>query len=182
MTCLLNRTKSVLLLMVFCSLFFSLTGTHSVYAKCSESVSRPDESMEELEEVEWLIKHPPSGIIFTIREYDDEAFSWVAVRLNYYIYKLRGAHPKLSIAVLAHGDEVGSLSKASTKKYLKLHHLIQSWNKQDVITHACGSMAHMLGLDESSFPGYIDVVPYGPSQVKDYVELGYEHIELELTW
>lgn len=145
-------------------------------------VSAPDEPMEELSDVEWQIKHPAPGVIFTIREYDDEALSWTADRLNYYIYLLRKADPKQRIVVLAHGDEVASLSMEASEKYEKLHNLVQQWERQKITVHVCGSMAHMLGLNIESFPDYIDVVPYGPSQVKDYVELGYTHIELELTW
>ncbi len=171
----LKTIKTLFLLIIFST-------TLPSYAKDAKPPCKPNEPMEELEEIEWFIKHPPSGIIFTLREYEEDAFSWVAVRLNYYIYKLRNTHPKLRIAILAHGDEVGSLSNSSVKEYTKLHYFIQSWDQQEVVTHVCGSMAHLLGLDEDSFPDYIDVVPYGPSQIKDYVELGYEHIELELTW
>ena len=156
--------------------------SHPSFVQASVVLPQPDEPMEELSDIEWLIKHPKPGVIFTLREYDDEGFSWTAERLNYYIDLLRNADPKLRIAILAHGDEVASLSHKSASHYEKLHHFIQDWAKQDITTHACGSMAHMLGLNEDDFPDYIDVVPYGPSQVKDYMELGYSHIELELTW
>lgn len=146
------------------------------------SVPKPDEPMEELDEIEWLIKNPQPGVIFTIREYNEEALSWVSKRLNYYVYLLRESQPKQRIVILAHGDEVGSLSLESSDKYDKLHNLVQQWEKQNITVHVCGSMANMLGLTIEDFPNYIDVVPFGPSQVKDYVELGYTHIELELTW
>lgn len=154
----------------------------AISAYGATEISVPDEPMEELSEVEWLIKHPQPGVIFTIREYDDEALSWTADRLNYYISLLRKADSEQRIVVLAHGDEVASLSLAAVKDYGKLHELVKQWEQQKITVHVCGSMAHMLGLNIDSFPDYIDVVPYGPSQVKDYVELGYTHIELELTW
>lgn len=172
----LQRLQNLLLLFIlFIPFYYS-------YANTLATSEIPDEPMEELEEIKWFVKHPPHGVIFTIREYEEDSMSWVAIRLNYYIYLLRNAHPKLPIAILAHGDEVASLSSKHKKQYKKLHQFIQSWDKQGIITHVCGSMAHMLGLDESNFPDYIDVVPYGPSQVKDYIELEHKHIELELTW
>lgn len=145
-------------------------------------VVAPDEPMEELGEIQWLVSNPQPGVIFTMREYDDEALSWTADRLNYYIHLLRKADPKQRIVILAHGDEVASLTMEATEKYAKLHDLVQEWERQKITVHVCGSMAHMLGLTIESFPDYIDVVPFGPSQVQDYVELGYTHIELELTW
>ena len=168
-------------LLIILSVFLFAVPFSNTY--CSTALpSKPNEEMQELADIEWLIKHPPPGIIFTIREYEEDAMSWVSIRLNYYIQLLRKSHPKLQIAILAHGDEVGSLSKSAEQKYEKLHQLVKSWNKQGITTHVCGTMAHMLRIDESDFPDYIDVVPFGPSQVKDYVELGHEHIELELTW
>lgn len=161
-------------------LFFLLP--FNVYATLPE-VIRPEGVLPELEEVEWIIKKPGSGIIFTIRDYDEEALVWLAERADYYLYLIRKSHPKLPIAFLSHGDEVSSLRKHPEKQYIKLHQYIQHWIKDyDVIFHVCGSMAHSLGLSEDSFPDYIDVVPYGPSQVKDYLDLYYHHIEIELTW
>lgn len=170
----LNKIKTLFFLVILLSAFSSFAN--------NSIPTKPDDPMEELEEIEWFIKHPPAGIVFTVREYDDYAFKWVAQRLNYYIYLLRTAHPKLPIEILSHGDEVSSLSKASTKEYDELHRLIKLWKKQGITTHACGTMAKILELDDSDFPSYIDIVPYGPSQVQDYKELDYEHIELEVTW
>lgn len=146
-------------------------------------VSRPDGDLPELEEVELIIKNPESGIIFTIREYDEEALIWIAQRANYYIYLIRKMHPELPIAFMSHGDEVSSLKLHPEDEYIELHQQIKHWIKDYHVTfHVCGAMAHLLGLSEESFPDYIDVVAFGPSQVRDYLDLGYTHIELELTW
>jgi len=39
-----------------------------------------------------------------------------------------------------------------------------------------------MGLAEADFPAFIDVVPYGPSLIRDYNDLGYALIDMELTW
>lgn len=154
----------------------------NVYGALPE-VTRPDGELSELEEVERIIKEPGSGIIFTIRDYDEEALVWLVERADYYLYLIRKSHPKLPIAFMSHGDEVSSLKKDPEEQYIRLHQYIQHWIKDyHVIFHVCGSMAELLGLSQDSFPDYIDVVSHGPTKVKDYRDFGYHHVELELTW
>ena len=161
-------------------LFFLLP--FNVYGALPE-VTRPDVDLPELEEVEQIIKEPGAGIIFTVRDYDEDALVWLSSRIDYYLYLIRKSHPDLPIAILSHGEEVRSLRKDPEEQYIKLHQNIQRWIKgYDVTYHVCGSMADFLGLAHDSFPDYIDVVSHGPTQVKDYLDFGYHHVELELTW
>lgn len=126
---------------------------------------------------------PPSGVIFTVREYDEDALYWVLPRVEKYMQELRQRFPKLQIAMMSHGDEIISLSEDNKYKHKKTHKLLQKLVTQNnLLFHICGTMARMNELDPDGFPDYVDVVPYGPSQVEDYLSLGFELVDLELTW
>ena len=126
---------------------------------------------------------PPSGVIFTVREYDEDALYWVLPRVEQYMLELRQRFPKLQIAMMSHGDEIISLSQENKHKHKTTHKLLQKLVTQNnLLFHICGTMAHMSGLDPDDFPDYVDVVPYGPAQVEDYLSLGFELVDLELTW
>lgn len=126
---------------------------------------------------------PPAGVIFTVREYDEDALYWVLPRVEKYMLELRQRFPKLSIAMVSHGDEIISLSQDNKRNHKTTHKLLQKLVTQnDLLFHICGAMARMNGLDPDDFPDYVDVVPYGPAQVEDYLSLGFELVDLELTW
>jgi len=178
-----GRLPVAMSLIIKSCLFLLLCGFVPVYSGVLPEVIIPDEPLQELKEVEWQIKCPPSGIVFTIREYDEDALKWVARRLDYYIYRIRRSHPEIPIAIVSHGDEMASLANKNIQKYPRLHKRIQYWKKMGNIDfQVCGIMANTLGLSNDDFPEYIDVVPFGPSQIKDYRKLGFKHIELELSW
>lgn len=126
---------------------------------------------------------PPAGVIFTVLEYDEDALYWVLPRVEKYMQELRQRFPKLHIAMVSHGDEIIALSQKNKHKHKKTHKLLKKLVvHNNLIFHICGSMARMNELDPDDFPDYVDVVPYGPAQVEDYLSLGFELVDLELTW
>ncbi len=48
----------------------------------------------------------------------------------------------------------------------------------DVTVHVCGTFAAWQGVDPSEFPESINVAAAGPTQIEDYVSLGYTHIKI----
>lgn len=141
--------------------------------------------LPELDEIAWLVSQdaPPPGVIFEIREYDEDALFWVAPRLERYVEMLRGRFPNLPIAVLSHGDEMLALTSANGEAFARVHRIARRLVADyGLAFHVCGAFAAMNGLTADDFPDYIDVVPFGPSQVADYRDVGYELISLELTW
>lgn len=156
-------------------------------AWCLLSLSATAARLElpELDEIDWLVgqERAPPGVIFEIREYDEDALVWVVPRLERYVQILRKRFPDPSIAVLSHGDEMLALTSANREAFARVHriarHLVEDY---DLTFHVCGTFAAMNGLTTGDFPDYIDVVSFGPSQVADYKDLGYELIGLELTW
>lgn len=141
--------------------------------------------LPEIDEIKWVLdqQQPPTGIIFEIREYDEDALEWVGPRLERYVEMLRARFPRLPIAVLSHGDEMLALQEANRNRFKRSHNIARRLAVEfDVSFHVCGSFAEYNGLTVEDFPEFIDVVPYGPAQIADYREFGYELISLELTW
>lgn len=169
-----NRILPYLYLLLFLSIALSLA--------CANE--RPRE-FPEFDEIMAIIHadSPPEGVVFTVYEYEEDALEWVIPRLSYYIDLLRGHFRELPIAVVSHGDEIFSLTLEQRSIYKGLHAEIQKLvNRQSIEFHICGSYAAYNGLTEQDFPDYIDVVPFGPSQIKDYERVGYRMVELGLTW
>lgn len=152
---------------------------HSVSAN-----ERPEE-LPELEEILAIIQGDtlPEGVIFTVYEYEEDALEWVVPRLSYYVDLLRAHSQNLPIAVVSHGDEILSLTNEQRTIYKNVHTALkQLVDVKAVSFHICGSYADYNGLTEQDFPDYIDVVPFGPAQISDYQSVGYQMIELGLTW
>lgn len=122
-------------------------------------------------------KHPPAGVIFEIVS-DDEDYLWqVLPTVQQDIDRLRARFPKLAIAIVSHGMEQLALTYENREDYAEIQDQVQRLVHEKHITfHVCGTYARMHGVDEDEFPEYIDVAPYGPAQVKSYIEFGYVKI------
>jgi intracellular sulfur oxidation DsrE/DsrF family protein len=126
---------------------------------------------------------PPSGVIFVIKEYDVDALEWVLPRVEHYLFLLHKKLPELPVAMMSHGDELIAASTTHKAKYPSMHKLLLKLTKKDgLVFHICNTAARMNGLSESDFPDYVNVVPFGPAQVEDYLAIGYQLVDLELTW
>lgn len=155
-------------------------------AGCSGRSPAPPErpaELPELDQVQALLQQarPPPGVQFVIREHDEEALDWLLPRIRWYVFQLHQRWPELHVAILAHGEEIAGLAppRASPAILRQARALVL---QQGVDFHVCGAQAHDMGLAEADFPAFIDVVPYGPSLIRDYNDLGYALIDMELTW
>jgi intracellular sulfur oxidation DsrE/DsrF family protein len=156
----------------------------SGYASAEAGLEKPGETPE-LEDILYIIRkdEAPSGVVMHTREYDEAAFYWVAPRLEYYVLLIRKKFPALPLVILSHGDEIRSLTTAMASKYADVHSIIRRLvEKQGVDFQICGAYAAMNDLDESAYPGYVNVIPSAPTALSDYRDLGYEMISIELTW
>jgi intracellular sulfur oxidation DsrE/DsrF family protein len=141
--------------------------------------------LPELGDIQWIVKQDeaPPGVVFDIREYDEDALVWVGPRLERYVELLRQRFPGLPVAVISHGDEMLALQARNRPRYPRVHRIAQHLaNDLHILIQVCGTFAALNGIGEDDFPDYIEVVPYGPSQLADYLQIGYEHVTLELTW
>ena len=125
----------------------------------------------------------PSGVLFVVMEHDEEALQWILPRINRYTRLLNDRWPDLSLAVLSHGEEMMGLLSEFKPLYPEMHRTLQRLvHEFDLMFHVCGSYAAMADVDESEFPVYVDVVPFGPAEIENYRSLDYEVISLESTW
>ena len=76
-----------------------------------------------------------------------------------------------------------ALTRANQGEYASLHETIRALElERHVAFHVCGSFAQQSGLTSEDFPDYVDVVPFGPAQIADYRALGFQLVDVELTW
>jgi len=137
----------------------------------------------ELDEVNSFLKSvDPAGVVFHIMEDDEDALEILLPRLIFYTEKIRSKFPGLSIAVVSHGDEIYSLM-LSNKSAIEIQDSVQKFIiTYDISFHLCGAFIKMNTLDESDFSTYFDIVPFGPAQIRGYIDIGYRAIGVETDW
>ncbi|MEW6678716.1 MAG: hypothetical protein AB1421_12420 [Pseudomonadota bacterium] len=122
-----------------------------------------------------LSAHPaPPGVVFEIADRDGAALKralpWVAEAAA----RLRERHPNLSMAVVSHGREMFAFQESARAENPEVHDLARQLGQgQGIPIHVCETHAGWRGVMPEDFPGYIDVAPTGPAQVRSYLELGY---------
>lgn len=169
--------RSFFLLLIFFSLLNNVYGL-------DDKISKPSE-LPEIEELNQILdgSNKIEGIVFTIYESDESSLTDLVPRLLYYVFLIKNKFNNLPVAVVSHGDEMLALTVENSDYYPEVHANIKKMvNLFDVYFHVCGSFARLNDLDIQDFPDYIDVVPFGPSQIKDYQSLGYKTIELEVEY
>lgn len=162
---------------------FLLLLASSVMAVSGVNTSIPDE-LPELEQINEILnaEEAPPGIVFVVYEYDESALTWIMPRLVYYVTLIQQRYADLHVAVVAHGEEMLSLTKEGAEIYPEVHFDLETLVKElDVVFHVCGSFARLNDIEDSDFPDSIDVVPFGPAQVSDYKSLDYVVIDAELS-
>jgi intracellular sulfur oxidation DsrE/DsrF family protein len=163
------------------ALMFLLVASSVAFMACSvhKAATAPD-YFPELEYVNNVIEGDAQseGVVFVIYSFDKSALRGALPRLLHYASLLRGRG--LSMAAVSHGDEMLALTRDNAQKYPGIHRDLKALvNDFGVSFHVCGSFASLNGLSEQDFPEYVDVVPFGPAQVKDYEFLGFERIDME---
>jgi intracellular sulfur oxidation DsrE/DsrF family protein len=150
----------------------------------ADEILKPEDTPE-LDEILYLVQDSmdSQGVLLHTREYEEDAYIWVAPRLEYYISLLRGRFPAITLIVISHGDEMRSLTKGNMMNYPDVHQIIRRMvNKYQVEFQVCESFASHNDIDASQFPNYIQVIPSAPAAFADYRELGFDLIEIELSW
>jgi len=123
------------------------------------------------------LEEAPDGVVFEIVEGDAGALNWAIPKTVEMIERLRERFPGLPVAVVSHGAEQFALKSEAAEDYRPVHDAVRSLSgEQEVEVHVCGAHASWYDVDESDFPDYVDVVPAGPVQIKQYRELGYQLI------
>ena len=124
-------------------------------------------------------KEAPAGVVFEILE-GKEGLTWAIPQVVRYSELLRQRFPDLSIAVVSHGREEFALQSKNREKYPALHQAVLSLSTEQAIpVHVCGTHAGWFNVNPEDFPDYVDVAPAGPTQIRDYEDLGYRLVRVE---
>ena len=116
----------------------------------------------------------PDGVVFELigrenSEYLPNSLS----KIEAYKTQLKNKFPDIEIAVVAHGSEQFELTKDNAIKEKKSHDLVKRITLDDVPVHICETHASWRGIEAADFPEYITVSAQGPTQIRQYQELGY---------
>lgn len=124
-------------------------------------------------------KEAPFGVVFEIVENDGDALQWAIPLVNGYVRQLRERFPDIGLAVVSHGSEQFGLMKSRQQENARVHETVQSLVASEVPVHVCGTHASWYGKQADDFPDYVDVAPAGPTEIRNYEDMGYELIVLE---
>jgi len=158
------KTFLIRYLAVFILLCFSLPG--SVLAGSTQEV------------VDGIVKskQAPFGVVFEVVEGDSKALQWAIPAISQYVKQLRERFPDLGIAVVSHGREEFGLMKNRQQELPEVHSAVQSLVANDVPVQVCGTHASWRGKTAEDFPDYVNVVPAGPTEIRNYEDMGYTRI------
>jgi len=120
----------------------------------------------------------PIGVVFEVVSRDKHFLEKALPEVSRLTKKLHKRFPGLDIVLVTHGREMFSLTKSSQKKNPQVKNNIESLLTDDVTVHVCGTYAAWQDVEPSEFPDTINVAAAGPTQIKDYVSLGYTLVKI----
>jgi len=116
----------------------------------------------------------PDGVVFELIGSEDSIYLPNALsKVEAYKKQLKSKFSDIEIAVVAHGAEQFELTKDNAKKEKKSHDLVKRITLDNVPVHICETHASWRGVGGEDFPDYVTVSSQGPTQIKEYQELGY---------
>lgn len=136
-----------------------------------------ERSQDAVNRVLALPKAPP-GVVFEIVSANASQLEQAIPLVNGYAARLRKRFVNLPIAVVTHGREMFALQSNQRDAAAQIHTGVESLSKNDIPVHVCETYAGMRGIGAEAFPSYVNVAPSGPSQIKNYLELGYVLIKI----
>ena len=78
------------------------------------------------------------------------------------------------LALVLHGPEIRYFTIRNYNRYMSLVDRAAALDRKGVLdVKVCNTMIRSLGLEQESFPDFIERVPYGPDEVKRLVEEGF---------
>ena len=125
------------------------------------------------------LKQAPFGVVFEVVEGDDDALKWAMPAINKLVNQLRQRFPDIGLAVVTHGSEQFGLMTSEQKEMPEVHKTVQSLVASDVPVHVCGTHASWYGKNAKDFPDYVDVSPAGPTEIRNYEDMGYTLVRIE---
>ncbi len=121
----------------------------------------------------------PDGVVFELIGSDGEYLTDALERVQVYKEQLQKKFPKLDIAVVSHGSEQFSLTSDNAKKFKKAHSSVKRLVASNVPVYICETHASWRDVSAEDYPDYITPTPQGPTQIRQYQDLGYVLVIIE---
>ncbi|MFV2057905.1 MAG: hypothetical protein ACC707_15675 [Thiohalomonadales bacterium] len=134
------------------------------------------------DKIDWILKAEtaPFGVVFEVVEGEGDALNWAIPQIKKFASQLRKRYPDMGIAVVSHGSEQFALTKDKEKKFEQVHKLVKSLSQdEDIPVHVCGTHASWRNKSAKDFPNYVTVSPAGPTEIRNYEDMGYELVVLD---
>ncbi|WP_299877802.1 DsrE family protein [uncultured Cocleimonas sp.] len=168
----------VIFLFTFSLLSALFIASTNVFANNDKTTSVTQDSLQIAE----ILSHTksPDGIVFELIGSENNDYLPNALeKIETYKKQLQAKFPELDIAVVSHGAEQFKLTKNKASKSMKSHTLVQRLVAADVPVYICETHANWRGVTPEDFPEYITTTPQGPTQIRQYQELGYTLVVVE---
>ena len=121
----------------------------------------------------------PEGVVFELIENDKKTWEWAAPMVKELRDQLKEKYPNIEIAIVSHGREQFQLLKKRAKKQPQAIATLQDLvHTKNVNLHVCGAHSSWFGIDPSAYINFVDVTDSGPAMINNYIDLGYQPIQL----
>ncbi|HBE91777.1 MAG TPA: hypothetical protein DDW55_04340 [Gammaproteobacteria bacterium] len=130
----------------------------------SISLSSPPGSIEELE----------TRYVFDVVIHEQDKMEGLLKRIEELAGQIDTRQGTPELALILHGPEIDYFTGRNYDRYMSLVDRAAVLDKKGVLdVKVCDTMIRSLGLEQESFPDFIDHVPYGPAEVKKLIEQGF---------
>ena len=110
----------------------------------------------------------PPGVVFEIVDSDPGALEVALPWVKQAAQQLKARHPGVPMALVTHGQEMFALQGSRRDGNAAVHEMVESLSRDNGMpVHVCETYAGMRGLAVEDFPGYVDVAPAGPAQIRN---------------
>jgi len=177
----IQQIRTTFLSTLFLSIFFilSLLALMVFTATNSHAIDPKDQDSIEIAKI-LTQKDVPDGVVFELIGSENNNYLPNALeKIEAHKKLLQAKFPKIEIAVVSHGAEQFNLTKKNANESKQSHQRVQRLVAADVPVHICETHASWRGVTPEDFPEYITPSPQGPSQIRQYQELGYILIVVE---
>lgn len=121
----------------------------------------------------------PTGVVFELIESDKRTWQWAAPLIKSLRTQLKEKYPDIEIAVVSHGREQFQLTQKRAKYQKQAISILEDLvTQEEVDLHVCGTHSSWYDIDPSSYLDFVDIAVSGPAKINDYINLGYQPIQL----
>ncbi len=121
----------------------------------------------------------PAGVVFELIESDKNTWTWAAPMIKDLKDQLKEKYPDIEIAVVSHGREQFQLIKKRAKRQKAAISILEDLVRKEAVSlHVCGTHSSWYDIPTGSYIDIVDVAVSGPAKINDYINLGYQPIQL----